>query len=49
MLFINFEKVSKDTIIDGSFISIKIMATLTKLKLLSYLILPKFWIQANYI
>lgn len=37
MLFINFEKVSKDTIIDGSFISIKIMATLTKLKLLSYL------------
>ena len=37
MLFINFEKVSKDTIINGSFISIKIMATLTKLKLLSYL------------
>ena len=36
MLFINFEKVSKDTKISGDFTSIKIMATLTKLKLLSY-------------
>ena len=37
MLFINFEKVSKDTIISGRFTSTKIMATLAKLKLLSYL------------
>ena len=37
MLFINFEKVSKDTKISGNFTSVKIIATLAKLKLLSYI------------
>ena len=37
MLFINFDNVPKGTKISGGLTSIKIVATLTKLKLLSYI------------